>query len=333
MIHIKGGWILGRKIPMKSNSIKKGTRTSSFGVSKREGHDSSQFYNSKLYEGNHNKVKKTKRPREQRIADKDIDRIFCKSSEKMDELPNNSIHLMITSPPYNVTKEYDDDLTLKEYLDLLKRVFKETYRKLVVGGRACINIANVGRKPYIPLNSYIIQFMLKIGYLMRGEIIWNKSASSGTSTAWGSWQSAANPTLRDVHEYIMIFSKEDFSRKKEDKENTIKKEEFLEYTKSIWSFQSVSAKKVGHPAPFPEELPYRLIQFYSFKSDVVLDPFCGAGSTCLAALKCGRHFVGYDIEQKYVELSNKRIKEFSSQLKIGHDKEHLMSVLSKAEMK
>lgn len=287
---------------------KKGTKTSSFGVSKREGHDSSQFYNSKLYDGKRIKSSKAKTHLERKIPDKYLNKLFCKSSERMDELPNNSIHLMVTSPPYNVTKEYDDNLSLKEYLGLLKRVFKETYKKLVVGGRVCINVANIGRKPYIPLDSHITQIMLKLGFLMRGEIIWNKSASSGTSTAWGSWKSASNPTLRDVHEYILVFSKGDFSRKKENRENTIKKEEFLEYTKSIWTFPSESAKKVGHPAPFPIELPYRCIQFYTFKGDVVLDPFIGSGSTALAALKSDRYFVGYDIKSEYVENANKRIR-------------------------
>jgi site-specific DNA-methyltransferase (adenine-specific) len=132
----------------------------------------------------------------------------------MEEVPNNSVHLMITSPPYNVKKEYDEDLTLNDYIQLLKRVLKETYDKLVTGGRACINIANVGRKPYIPLHAHIIELMIDIGFLMRGEIIWNKSASAGTSCAWGSWQSASNPVLRDVHEYILIFSKDTFSRKR-----------------------------------------------------------------------------------------------------------------------
>ena len=125
----------------------------------------------------------------------------------MDELPDNSVHLMITSPPYNVTKEYDSNLNLEEYLILLKNVWKETYRVLVPRGRACINIANLRRKPYIPLHSYIIKDMLELGFYMRGEIIWNKTSSASPSTAWGSWLSAANPVLRDIHEYILVFSK------------------------------------------------------------------------------------------------------------------------------
>lgn len=239
----------------------------------------------------------------------------------MNEIPDYSVHLMVTSPPYNVKKEYDEDLSLNEYRSLLKTVFKETYTKLVTGARACINIANLGRKPYIPLHSYIIEDMLEIGFHMRGEIIWNKASSASPSTAWGSWQSAANPVLRDIHEYILVFSKESFSRKIGHKNNTITKEDFLEWTKSVWTFPAVSARMIGHPAPFPEELPHRLIQLYTFKEDVVLDPFCGSGTACLVALKDGRHYIGYDIEPSYVELANQRIKAFTNQLNIfGNDK-------------
>ncbi len=290
------------------------TETSSFGTPGHINHDSTKFYKSRLYEGlrNNKKVKYF----ENKVPGNSINKIFCKSSEKMDELPDNSVHLMVTSPPYNVSKEYDDDLNLHEYLNSLNTVWDETYRVLVPGGRACVNVANLGRKPYIPLHSYIIEGMQEIGYLMRGEIIWNKASSASPSTAWGSWLSAANPVLRDIHEYILIFSKETFSRKKEDRENTIKKEEFLEWTKSVWTFPAVSAKQVGHPAPFPEELPYRLIQLYTFKGDVVLDPFAGSGSTCLSAIKNERNYVGYDINSDYIKLAEKRILNYRSQLRL-----------------
>ncbi|OQX21901.1 MAG: SAM-dependent methyltransferase [Desulfobacteraceae bacterium IS3] len=289
-------------------SKKQGTATSSFGTPGRVGHDSSIFYKSRLYEGINkgNSVKFT----ENSIPEKFRNQIFCKSSELMSELPDNSIHLMITSPPYNASKDYDDNLSLDEYLGLLKRVWQETHRVMVTGGRVCINIANLGRKPYIPLHSYIIEDMQNIGFLMRGEIIWNKASSASSSTAWGSWMSAANPVLRDIHEYILIFSKDSFSRKREERENTICKEDFLEWTKSVWTFPAVSAKKIGHPAPFPEELPYRLIQLYSFKGDVILDPFAGSGTTCLSALKSERNYIGYDVNQEYIELANTRIREY-----------------------
>ena len=233
----------------------------------------------------------------------------------MDELPERSIHLLVTSPPYNVRKEYDADLTLEEYRHLLRNVFSEAHKKLVAGGRACVNLANLGRKPYIALHSCIIQDMLEIGYLMRGEIIWNKASSASPSTAWGTWRSAANPVLRDVHEYVLIFSKERFDRQKvPGRVNTISRDDFLEYTKSVWTFPAESARRVGHPAPFPIELPYRLIQMYTFRDEVVLDPFCGSGTSCLAAIKAGRHYVGYENAPDYVKLAEKRIREFRDQL-------------------
>ena len=291
-----------------------GTETSSFGTPGRISHDSSKFYKSRLYDGLRNGKKVIYIENE--VPKENVNKIFCKSSEKMDELPDNSVHLMITSPPYNVSKEYDNDLSLKEYLELLTTVWEETYRVLVPGGRACINVANLGRKPYIPLHSYIIEGMQNIGYLMRGEIIWNKASSASPSTAWGSWLSAANPVLRDIHEYILIFSKDTFSRKKKDKENTIKKEEFLEWTKSVWTFPAVSARQIGHPAPFPEELPHRLIQLYTFKEDIVLDPFVGSGSTCLSAIKDQRNYIGYDIDSDYIKLAEKRIYAYTGQLQL-----------------
>lgn len=291
-----------------------GTATSAFGTPGRISHDSTKFYESRLYEGI-NKGEQVKYI-ENDIPKENLNSFFCKSSEKMDELPDNSVHLMITSPPYNVTKEYDNNLSLKEYVDLLNRVWKETYRVLVPGGRACINVANLGRKPYIPLHSYIIEGMQDIGFLMRGEIIWNKASSASPSTAWGTWLSAANPVLRDIHEYILIFSKETFSRKRKGKEATIKKEEFLEWTKSVWTFPAVSAKQIGHPAPFPEELPHRLIQLYTFKDDVILDPFVGSGTACLSAIKDKRNYVGYDIDPEYIKLAEKRISNYTSQLQL-----------------
>lgn len=192
---------------------------------------------------------------------------------------------------------------------------KGTHR-LVPGGRACINIANLGRKPYIPLHAFIIEDMLELGFLMRGEIIWNKASSSSPSTAWGSWLSAANPTLRDIHEYILIFSKGIFSRKNTvRRRSTITREEFLELTKSVWEFKAEPASGVGHPAPFPVELPYRLIQLYTYEEDVVLDPFMGSGQAAIAAIKTNRHYVGYEINEGYVKLAERRIREFLSEFK------------------
>ncbi|MHA1661263.1 MAG: DNA-methyltransferase [Promethearchaeota archaeon] len=245
-----------------------------------------------------------------------LDHVILGDSRKMDLIPDNSVHLTITSPPYNVAKQYDDDLTLSEYLNLLKAVFQETWRVLVPGGRVAINIANIGRKPYIPLHVYIIEIMHEIGFYMRGEIIWNKGASAGVSCAWGSFASASSPCLRDVHEYILIFSKLINKLEKGSKEDTINKDDFIEWTKSIWTFPAISAKKIGHPAPFPEELPRRLIEFYSYKGDVILDPFMGSGTTAIAALKSRRYFIGYEILEEYINLANKRIKEVKGQKRL-----------------
>ncbi|QAV33305.1 site-specific DNA-methyltransferase (adenine-specific) [Fervidobacterium changbaicum] len=290
-------------------SRKIGTVTSAFGAPSRINHDSSPFYSRNLY---------SNLPKEQNLSyvetplpDEVINKIILKSSENMEELPDNSIHLMVTSPPYNVGKEYDEDLTLNEYRDFLKRVWREVYRVLVPGGRACINLANLGRKPYIPLHVYVIEDMLEVGFLMRGEVVWNKGATASSSTAWGSWMSASNPSLRDVHEYILIFSKGTFTRKNpKGRKSTISKEEFLEFTKSIWTFPAESAKKIGHPAPFPVELPYRCIQLYTFEGEVVLDPFMGSGQTAIAALMTGRNYVGYEINEEYLNLANRRIYDF-----------------------
>ena len=213
---------------------------------------------------------------ENAIPGETLNQILTATSEDMHHLPDSSIHLMVTSPPYNARKEYDQDLTLDEYLTLLQRVFRETYRVLVPGGRAGVNIANLGRKPYIPLNAFIAQMMIAEKFLMRGEIIWDKGSSAGSSTAWGSWMSASNPTLRDVHEYILVFSKGRFKREKQGRGPTIERDEFLEYTKSVWHFPTQSAKRVGHPAPFPVELPRRLIRLVIAQNPVgrtALHPF------------------------------------------------------------
>jgi site-specific DNA-methyltransferase (adenine-specific) len=293
----------------KNTRPSQSSSTSAFGSPGRSNHDASRFYNSRLYRNRHG-IKTTKY-HENPLPETAENRVFLHSSESMGELPDCCVHLMVTSPPYNVTKEYDHDLSLEDYRALLRRVWAEVYRVLVPGGRACINIANVGRKPYIPLHTYLIEDLLDLGFLMRGEIIWNKAASAGGSTAWGSWRSAANPTLRDVHEYILVFCKDTFRRANpQERTSTISRDEFLEYTRSTWSMGTVSARKIGHPAPFPVELPYRLIQLYTFAGEVILDPFMGSGQTALAALKAGRTYVGYETDPGYAALAETRITAF-----------------------
>ena len=287
----------------------RGTHTSAFGSPGRVSHDSSLFYASKLYDGL--PTERRVEYKENSLLPENLDQIFCTSAEQMTAIPDQSIHLMVTSPPYNVGKSYDEDLSLAEYLGFLKKVWKEVFRVLVPGGRACINVANLGRKPYIPLHALLIEDMLELGFLMRGEIIWDKAASASASTAWGSWCSASNPSLRDIHEYILIFSKYTFQRKNIFKrENSITKEDFLTWTKSIWAFPAVSARQIGHPAPYPIDLPYRLIQLYTYKDEIVLDPFMGSGQTALAALKSSRQYVGYEVNEEYVQMALRRIAEF-----------------------
>jgi site-specific DNA-methyltransferase (adenine-specific) len=297
--------------PAESGSGAKPQRRSStrrFGTGNRISHDASSYYASRLYDGGGDKAQpagadSVEAPLPAALANS----IICASSEQMDALPDGCVHLMVTSPPYNVTKEYDDDLSLREYLALLRAVFAETWRVLAPGGRACINVANLGRKPYIPLSDYVTMLMLDLGYLMRGEIIWSKGAGAGVSMAWGSWQSASNPVLRDTHEYILVFSKGSFKRSSKDRQNTIGRDDFMEWTKSVWTMKTESARKVGHPAPFPQELPARLIQLYTFADDVVLDPFMGSGTTALAARDAGRRWVGYETNPEYVALAERRL--------------------------
>ena len=253
---------------------------------------------------------------ENECADETINRIYNHSSADMYELPDNSVHLSVTSPPYNVGKDYDEDLTEDEYYDLLKSVWCEVYRVLAPGGRACVNIANIGRKPYIPINAMISHQMTELGFLMRGEIIWHKNASAGVSCAWGSWKSPSNPVLRDTHEYILVFSKGRYNRPAKDKISTITKEEFLEFTKSVWTFPAESAKRVKHPAPYPVELPRRLIQLYTYADDIILDPFLGSGTTAVAAIQSMRRYVGYDTSAEYVEIAKHRVSTENESLSV-----------------
>jgi site-specific DNA-methyltransferase (adenine-specific) len=281
------------------------TSTASFGAGKRENHDASAFYSRRLY-GDAPPLQSTGL-----VADAPasvVDRVYCQSSESMDQIPDGTVALMVTSPPYNVGKDYDGDLDIDEYLGLLHRVLGETYRVLEAGGRVAVNVANLGRKPYLPLNHHVAAILTDLGFLLRGEIIWQKAKGAGGSCAWGSWQSAKNPTLRDLHEYVVVACKESFRRLRPGAD-TISRDDFLAGTVSIWNIPPESARRVGHPAPFPVELPRRLIELYTFENDLVLDPFLGAGSTAVAAVETGRRYVGFDTEPAYVALAEERIRE------------------------
>ena len=234
--------------------------------------------------------------------------IFNKSAENMDDLIDNCISLTVTSPPYNVGKLSDNNLSDEDYWKLMRQCFEEVYRVTESGGRLVLNVANLGRKPYIPFSNMFTDLMLDLGFLMRGEIIWQKSKGANANFAWGSWLSASNPVIRDIHEYCLVFSKEGMSKGSKGK-STIEKDEFMESTLSIWNVNPARAKKIGHPAPFPVELAERFINLYSYEKDLILDPFIGSGTTALAASKLKRSYIGYEVNAEYCKLAEKRLAE------------------------
>lgn len=278
------------------------TETASFGAGKRESHDASAFYRRRMADA----APVTVVGDPQDPPPEVVDTLFHGSSEEMAEIPDDCVALMVTSPPYNVGKDYDEDLSLPEYLDLLHTVLRETHRVIEPGGRVAVNVANLGRKPYLPLNHHVAGLLADLGFLLRGEIVWQKAQGAGGSCAWGSWQSAKNPTLRDIHEYIVVASKGSYRRVRSG-DDSISRDEFLEATTSVWNIKPASARRIGHPAPFPVELPRRLIELYTFTGDLVLDPFIGSGTTAVAAVESGRHFVGYDVDADYLATARERI--------------------------
>ena len=300
-----------RDTPFEGAKKRAKTTTSAFGVSKREGHDSSVYYGAKMYDD----LVKSRDVGEDNEFPPELADVVINGNSKQMPLPDNCVQLVVTSPPYNASKDYDEDLSLSDYLGLLHDVFAECYRVLSPGGRMVVNVANLGRKPYIPLASHINLIMHEIGFLHRGEIIWDKSASAGSSCAWGSFQSASNPCLRDIHEYLLVFSKGDYklarskTERAEGRIDTIVKDEFIQHTKSIWSFPTESARRVNHPAPFPVELPRRCIEMFTFAGDVVLDPFLGSGTTAVAAKMCGRRYVGLDLSEEYCAIAEERLAQ------------------------
>jgi len=285
------------------------TKTSTYGVGKRESHNAAAFYNRKLFQGlPRQPLPGPAEPAEVSPIGAWADRIYCRSSEDLTPIPDNSVALAFTSPPYNVGKSYDQDLDLDDYLGLMRRVAGEVYRVLRPGGRYVVNVANLGRSPYLPLHALFYDLHISAGFLPMGEIIWQKAKGASGSCAWGSWKSARAPRLRDVHEYLLVFAKQGYTRP-EKGQSDIERDEFLAATLSLWSIPPASAKRVGHPAPFPLALARRVIQLYSYVGDVVLDPFVGSGTTCAAAVACQRHYVGVDISPEYCALAQARIAE------------------------
>lgn len=281
------------------------TKTSSFGTTKREGHDSTSFYARNLLKSLGVGEKKNGHCPEVCVGDW-ANKIYCADSRDLSFIPDETIALTFTSPPYGVGKDYDQDLTISEYMDFIYTVGMEVYRTLIPGGRYVINIANLGRKPYIPMNAFFYGVHNEIGFLPFGEVIWQKGKGANNSCAWGSWMSAKAPRLRDLHEYLLIFAKDSYSRY--DKGfSDIPKDEFMRGTLSVWEIPPASAKRIGHPAPFPLALAKRVIKLFSYVGDVILDPFVGSGTTCVAATTSNRHFVGVDNVDEYCELAEKRL--------------------------
>jgi site-specific DNA-methyltransferase (adenine-specific) len=295
-----------------------GTETTSFGSGRRESHDSSAFYARSLYADELQEVASQDELLTVQVPEPGswADQVYCHSSENMYELPDNSVALAFTSPPYNVGKEYDDDASLDEYLGLIRRVAQEVYRILRPGGRYVVNVANLGRKPYIPLHAYFYQVHMRAGFLPMGEIIWRKARGASGSCAWGSWLSAKAPRLRDVHEYLLVFAKQSFSRPDRGVSD-IGRDEFMGSTISVWEIAPELARRVGHPAPFPVELAAAVVKLYSYVDDVVLDPFMGSGTTCVAAALHDRHYVGYEIADEYCQLAEERLLSLGG----GHEEE------------
>lgn len=276
------------------------TKTYTFGVGKRESHNASLYYARSLFEAELSTDKTVNECPDAALG------VRLGDSRDMSFIPSNSVSLMVTSPPYHVGKEYDTDADFATYLKMLEAVFLETYRVLEPGGRAVVNVAGLGRKPYVPLSHLVATMMRDVGFLMRGEIIWKKAAGASGSCAFGSFMSASNPVLRDLHEYLLCFSKGSFGRARKG-ESTIERQDFLDWTLSVWDVPPESAKRVGHPAPFPVEIPRRAIELYTYKNDIVLDPFAGSGATGVAAVRTGRRFICIDNHAPYVDLAQGRI--------------------------
>lgn len=296
---------------------RRGTATSNFGVGRRESHDATGFYS--RFTPPDLSADKFVDPK------KSVDDIFSHEAQRMPELADNSVALVVTSPPYFAGKAYEEALgeggipsTYLDYLDMLEEVFAECVRKLEPGGRIAVNVANLGRKPYRSLSADIVDiFQRRLKLLLRGEVVWQKARGAGGNCAWGSFQRPGNPVLRDLTERIVIASKGRFDRAIPAVERgkqglphqwSLSKDEFMEATTDVWEISPESATRVGHPAPFPVELPERLIHLNTYYDDLVLDPFMGSGTTAIAALRTGRHYAGYDTDPTYVAAAKERIR-------------------------
>jgi modification methylase len=286
-----------------------GTSTSSFGVSRRESHDSTDFYA---------RFAPPQISDDRRLgAPGELDVLHVGDARTMAEVPDSSVALVVTSPPYFAGKEYESALgeghvpgDYLAYLEMLRDVFAECSRTLEPGGRMVVNVANLGRRPYRNLAADVTSILQDdLRLLLRGEVVWQKQRGASGSCAWGSYQSPANPVLRDTTERLIIASKGRFDRvgRGASGEATVPGDEFMEATLDVWEIPAESATRVGHPAPFPVALVERCIHLFTYAGDVVLDPFMGSGTTAVAASATGRHYVGYDSDAEYVRRARERV--------------------------
>lgn len=249
----------------------------------------------------------------------EFNKIICGDVlDSLKKVPDDSIHLAITSPPYNVGKDYDshdDKMDYQEYLNWLEKVWLETKRVLVPGGRFAVNIAPTGIKEFIPVHHDFTNQIRKIGMIFRTEIVWYKQTML-KRTAWGSWKSPSNPHIVPSWEYVLMFSKDKMRLDGESGEADITDEEFKKFSDGMW-YIPPETQRNGHPAPFPEELIYRIIKFYSYKNNIVLDMFGGAGTVAAVAYKTGRQFLHIDISKEYCKTAQKRLKDLTSQKKLN----------------
>jgi len=239
-----------------------------------------------------------------------LDQIICGDCvEVMSQIPDGTVHLAVTSPPYNLGIGYDnhdDTLAYESYLAWMRKVWTETKRVLVPGGRFALNIAPTSIKNFRPIHHDFSNQLREIGMTMRTEIIWYKQ-TMGRRTAWGSWKSPSNPHIVPSWEYVLIFCKDFWTLEGDAKDIDITSDEFMRFSDGLWYIPPESQRR-GHPTPFPEELIYRLIKFYTYKGNVVLDMFGGTGTVAVVAQKTGRHFIHIDISQKYCQIAEQRLE-------------------------
>jgi site-specific DNA-methyltransferase (adenine-specific) len=231
------------------------------------------------------------------------------------QIPDEAVQLAITSPPYNLQKNYEkheDALEDTQYLEWMKSVWSATNRVLADGGRLCINVGENKRQNISqPHFSAFISQCVDLGMLYRGTVIWDKN-SAAKHCAWGSWQSCSNPHVVPRHEYILIFSKGQWKLDGERDNTDIIDKDFITCTRSVWRMGTESKKAIGHPAPFPRELPRRLIQFLSYRGNTVLDMFAGSGTVGVVASSLDRDFILIDSSMQYCQIAKRRIEEACS---------------------